>query len=285
MVKLRLTQCHSYRNNVKLAGLLYLHRISDVRLAGTPLRNLAVFKDLCGDDNLQNIVFVTTMWDEVESQSVGCKREEELLSSFWKDMILLGSRTCRFLGTHESAWEIINRLDLEGSRQRRAPLQIQREMVDRGLPLHETTAAKTLLGQLAGEFKKVWAKLRRKARRTTSPREPSDGIRRPSSLSNSPTNRSRSSVTSWSMVSSAGTSSISSRDSMPPSSPAGSTSTGCSANGRQDTLLATIRVLRLAHQMADIGHVPMLRGIIGTVLHIAQLIEVSTPLLAVRRNS
>jgi hypothetical protein len=120
------------------------------------------------------------MWDEVDDQSVGYKREEELLSNFWKDMILLGSRTCRFQGTRESAWEIIRCLDLEGSRLRRAPLQIQREMVDRDLPLHETTAAKTLLCsliQLAGELKKVWAKLRSRARRTTSPRAPSSGLR------------------------------------------------------------------------------------------------------------
>ena len=280
MVKLYLTQCHSYHNNVKLTGLLYLHRISDVRLAGTPLRSLAVFKDLCGDDNLKNIILVTTMWDEVDSQSVGCKREEELLSSFWKDMILLGSRTCRFLGTHESAWEIINRLDLEGSRQGRAPLQIQREMVDRGLPFHETTAAKTLLRslvQLAREYKRVWAKLHNKARRTTNPREPSGGLRRHTFQTGPPTGGSSASDDSSMTL-------ISSNSTLLPI-PAGSTPSGCSANGRRDTLLATIRVLKLAHQMADIGHVPMLRGVIGSVLHIAQLIEVSTPLLASRRDS
>ena len=139
-----------------------------------------MFKDLCGDSNMKNTVLVTTMWDEVDGQSVGSKREEELLSTFWMDMISLGSRTCRFQGTRESAWEIINCLDLEGSHLRRAPLQIQREMVDRGLPLHETMAAKALfpsLIQLVGELKKVWATLRNTARRTTSPREPSGDLR------------------------------------------------------------------------------------------------------------
>ncbi|KAF8557899.1 kinase-like protein [Imleria badia] len=167
----------TYRNNVKLAGLLYLHRISDMRFAGTPLRNLAVFKDLCGDGNLKNIVLVTTMWDEVEDQAVGSQREDELLSDFWKVMIRQGSRSCRFEGTRDSAWEIINRLDLEGSRQMRIP---------------------------------------------------------------------------------------------PPPGPAGSI---CSANGHRDALVAAIKVLRVAHQAADICHIPMLRGVIGTVLHIAQQIE------------
>ena len=228
------------------------------------------------------------MWDEVEDQSVGCKREEELLSGFWKGMICLGSRTCRFQGTRESAWEIINRLDLEGSRQNRAPLQIQREMVDRGLQLHETAAAKTLLRSLihlTGEFKKVWEKLRNRARRAASAREPWGGLRRNTFQSGFSSNKSSSSESSWSVVSSTGILSIASGDSIPPSSPTGSTSSGCSANGRRDTFLATIRVLKLVHQMADIANVPILRGVIGTVLHIAQLIEVSTPLLTARRGS
>ena len=112
-------------------------------MAGTLLKNLAVLNDLCGDRNLRGVVFVTTMWDVVE-ESLGSEREDKLVSNFWKDMIHLGSRTCRFQGTRESAWEIIGCLDLEGGHQTRTPLRIQREMVDRRLPLDETAAAKTL---------------------------------------------------------------------------------------------------------------------------------------------
>jgi len=237
------------------------------------------------------------MWDEVADQSVGSRREEELLSSCWKDMIDLGSRTCRFQGTPESAWEIINGLDLEGSRQTRTPLQIQWEMVDRGLPLPETTAAKTLLRslvQLAGELKKAWKKLRNKAPRTTSPREPSGGL-----LTRSPTIRPSSAESSESIPSLTGSPSTSSSYltplpspggstsldySTPPSSPGESTSSGCSTSSYRDTLLATIRVLRLVHQMADMARIPMLRGVIGTALRIAQLIEVSILLLTAWRR-
>lgn len=244
-------------------------------MAGTPLSNLSVFRDLCGDSSLKNVILVTTMWDE-EDESVGTQREEELVSDFWKDMIRLGSRTCRFRGTRESAWQIMDGLDLDGPRQKRTPLQIQREMVDRGLPLHETTAARTLLRflvQLAGEFKKGWARLRNRAGRKAGPREPS---RLPlhSVLSRSPTMRSNFSETSWSVISATDTST-------PPISPTGSTTSRCGVNRRRDTLSATIGVLKLSHQLADIGHIPMLRGIIGTVLHIARLIEVSIPLFKV----
>ncbi|KAG8220498.1 P-loop containing nucleoside triphosphate hydrolase protein [Butyriboletus roseoflavus] len=264
---------NTYQNNIKLAGLLYLHRISDVRLAGTPLRNLGVFQNLCGTENLKNVVIVTTMWDEVEDQSVGSKREEELLSSFWKGMIDLGSRTCRFQGTRESAWEIIDHLDLEGSREGRTPLQIQREMVDKELPLHETAAGKTLfhsLVELTGEFKKSWTKMRNGVRRATDPRKPSLGLPRNAILSESHT---LSSSPTSSVVSRTDTASISSRDSAYLSIPAGTTSSGCTANGRRDSLLATIAGLRLAHQVADIASIPVIRVTIGTVLRIAQMIE------------
>lgn len=247
------------------------------------MRNLAVFRDLCGDSSLKNIVLVTTMWDEVD-KAVGSDREEELRSDFWKGMICHGSRSCRFEGTRESAWEIMDCLDLEGSYQTRIPLQIQEEMVDRGLELHETTAAKTLLRflvNLAGEFKKAWAKLRNKTRRATSPRGTSGDLRR-HTLGRSSTIRSGS---TQSIVTSASLSRVGTRDSTSPSSPAESTSSGCSADGYRDALFATIKVLGIAHQAADIGHIPMLRGIIGTVLHVAQLINVSTPPSTVLRRS
>ncbi|KAF8438392.1 P-loop containing nucleoside triphosphate hydrolase protein [Boletus edulis BED1] len=254
----------TYRNNIKLSGLLYLHRISDVRMAGTPLRNLSVFKYLCGDGNLKNIVLVTTMWDEVKDQSVGSRMEDELLSVFWKDMTRLGSRTCRFQGTRESAWEIINCLDLESSGQGRTPLRIPQEKVDCGLQLHETTASKKTflryLIQLAAEARKVWTKLRNKNRRKTRPRVPSVGLHRASSRSST-----IKSEAAWSVASPTSTSRI--------ASPTGSTFSGCSINDRQDTLLATIRILGLTHQMADVANIPILRGIIRTALRVAQLIQ------------
>ncbi|KAF8124286.1 P-loop containing nucleoside triphosphate hydrolase protein [Boletus edulis] len=244
----------TYQNNIKLSGLLYLHRISDNRMAGTPLRHLSVFKELCGEDSMKNIVLVTTMWD-VEDESVGSEREEQLLSVFWKDMIRLGSRTCRFQGTHESAWEIISCLDLERSGQRRTPLQVQQEMVDRGLPLHQTIAAKTLLRSLTkrlGKAKKLWATLRNRARRRSCPTEDPSLLELHTSQDRSSTIGSNSSEVSW---------------------PAESTLSGCSASGRQNISSATIEVLWIDHQRVDIHNVPVLREIIGTALSIARLIQ------------
>ncbi|KAI6158373.1 P-loop containing nucleoside triphosphate hydrolase protein, partial [Pisolithus thermaeus] len=136
----------TYKKNVKLSGLLYLHRISDNRVGGTPLRNYNMFKELCGKDNFKNVILVTTMWDEV-TEEVGSAREEELRADFWRAMIALGSTTHRFERTTESAWKIINSLSVQPLASRR-PLQIQSEMVDENLPLHRTAAGRTVLNSL-----------------------------------------------------------------------------------------------------------------------------------------
>ncbi|KAF8438394.1 P-loop containing nucleoside triphosphate hydrolase protein [Boletus edulis BED1] len=251
----------TYQKNIMLSGLLYLHRISDNRVAGASRRDLAVFKGLCGKVNMKNVVLVTTMWDEVEDLSVGSKREENLSSVFWKDMIRHGSRTCRFQGTLESAWDIIDCLDLERSGQRRTTLQIQQEMVDRGLPLHETLAAKALAHRPTHPAEKArifCTKLLKDVRWQTSPRGPSAG--RP--LRSYPDD---SKITSGIIT--------------PVDSTAESTLSVCKMYGRQGTLSVAIRVLELAHEMADMGNIPMLRGMIGTALSMAQLIQVSSPLL------
>ncbi|KAI6094676.1 hypothetical protein F5141DRAFT_118312 [Pisolithus sp. B1] len=134
----------TYKRNVKLSGLLYLHRISGNRMGKTPLRNYNMFKELCGRDNFKNIILVTTMWDEV-TEEVGSAREQELHADFWRAMIALGSTTHRFERTTESAWKIINSLSV-------APLiqQIPREMVDEHLPLHRTTAGRANMATPTG---------------------------------------------------------------------------------------------------------------------------------------
>lgn len=74
----------SYTAHIKLSGIIYLHRISDVRMQGSAKKNLFMFKKLCGNDALKNVILATTMWDRV-SQSEGDARELELTSTmdFW----------------------------------------------------------------------------------------------------------------------------------------------------------------------------------------------------------
>ena len=84
----------SYKNNKLLSGILYLHRITDNRVAGSSLRNLRMFQKLCGRDALDKVYFTTTMWDEIE-RTLGEKRLEELITNYWKTMISHGAQVAR----------------------------------------------------------------------------------------------------------------------------------------------------------------------------------------------
>ncbi|TDL17136.1 hypothetical protein BD410DRAFT_730453 [Rickenella mellea] len=145
----------TYERKIVLAGILYLHRISDNRMAGTPLKNLRMFEKLCGHDALKNIVLVTTMWDEIEDdgeEDVGSQREAELVEKFWKPMISQGSKHVRYHNTTDSAWNIIDDF-LKEANERHAVL-LQDEMVSMEMELRETRAGRQLFDTLDGLVKK-----------------------------------------------------------------------------------------------------------------------------------
>lgn len=128
-----------------IGGVLYLHDISLKRFTGTARRNLEMFRRLCGKDALGKVVFVTTSWhtDALDDRE---RREEQLKSSHWKPMIDEGANTRRFVGTGDSAWEILKiflqRADRLADMDR---LLIQQEVVDRRLRVPDTEAGKALL--------------------------------------------------------------------------------------------------------------------------------------------
>ena len=137
----------SYHGNVTLAGILYFHRISDNRTTGRPLKHLRMFRKLCGRMTLENVILVTTMWDEVEEEE-GHEREEELRGKYWKAMIDQGSVSARYHGTLDSAWDIVEHF----TTQRQAVL-LQREMDELERQLTDT-AGQELYSTLEGLIKK-----------------------------------------------------------------------------------------------------------------------------------
>ncbi|KAF9533553.1 P-loop containing nucleoside triphosphate hydrolase protein [Crepidotus variabilis] len=135
-----------YRKRNTLSGILYLHRITDNRMAGTPLRNLRMFGKLCGGEKEvgNKIMFVTTNWDRLRDQSRGASRDAEL-QQYWQPMVDRGARCSQFRNTKKSACQIIS--DLLQSKFSERGLLLQEEMVDRELSLNETEAAQTLYSQ------------------------------------------------------------------------------------------------------------------------------------------
>jgi hypothetical protein len=72
-----------------LNGIIYMHRITDVRMGGASTRNLRTFRTLCGEDCLPNVLLVTSMWDTLlcspGGRALGEQREAELIKvpEFW----------------------------------------------------------------------------------------------------------------------------------------------------------------------------------------------------------
>ncbi|KAG6814070.1 hypothetical protein H0H92_003117 [Tricholoma furcatifolium] len=151
----------SYSDNMKLAGVVYLHEISQPRMMGAPRRNLEMFRELCGEKAIRNVVLVTTKWEEV-SVEMGERRERQLRENYWKHMLELGSQMLRFQTQHDtaSAWEIVNRILDDVSVD---ALQIQEEMVDLQRILPETAAGRALratLKELLAAQEQMSAKLK-----------------------------------------------------------------------------------------------------------------------------
>ncbi|KAI3327314.1 P-loop containing nucleoside triphosphate hydrolase protein [Xylariaceae sp. AK1471] len=120
----------SYKNKILLHGIVYLHRISDVRMQGSAKRNLLTFKELCGEKALVKVILATTMWDKV-SEEEGSRRENEL-------------RKGRNFG--------------DGCCQRGAPVT-DLMLVDEQRTLGQTSAGRELLSELIKEREK-WEKER-----------------------------------------------------------------------------------------------------------------------------
>ncbi|QRV80145.1 hypothetical protein RhiJN_08160 [Ceratobasidium sp. AG-Ba] len=58
----------SYREGQIITGLVCVHRITDVRLSGSSKRSLRMLHELCDDDSLKRILFLTTMWSSPATQ-------------------------------------------------------------------------------------------------------------------------------------------------------------------------------------------------------------------------
>ncbi|KAI0342626.1 P-loop containing nucleoside triphosphate hydrolase protein [Trametopsis cervina] len=150
----------SYQGGIKLSGVIYMHRISDIRIGGISRRNFGMFRKLCGDDSLKNVVIVTNMWGEV-SREKGVAREEELKTDelLFKPVLAKGATMLRNYNTVQSARLILRQL--LGNRPQ--ALQLQRELVDEGRDITQTEAGVELdreMVALMAEHKKQIAEIR-----------------------------------------------------------------------------------------------------------------------------
>ncbi|KAI0696933.1 hypothetical protein BC835DRAFT_1271182, partial [Cytidiella melzeri] len=114
-----------YKQGKTLTGVIYLHRISDVRVGGTSRKNFNLFKKIVGDEYLKNVAIVTTMWKDVVERT-GAIHEKELKgdSLFYQPVLAKGGRMFRYRDDRKSAQVPINYL----AKKAAAPVRMQREL-------------------------------------------------------------------------------------------------------------------------------------------------------------
>jgi hypothetical protein len=113
-------------------------------MGGTPLRNLLIFNELCGDA-ARSAVLITTMWDKLQSHTEGERREESLKKNYWHGMIQHGAFVDRFENTSRSAWDVVGTMVVRSRKNDRSvPLLIQEEVVIHKKRLEETRAARAM---------------------------------------------------------------------------------------------------------------------------------------------
>ena len=151
VVSIDLLSTYRYERGDTLAGVLYFHRISDLRMGGGLTRNFRMFRTLCGEAALKNVVIVTNMWGGVEPE-VGYAREAELMREdiFFKPALENGARMVRHTNTVPSAEAIIRHF----FDNQPLPLQIQRELIDERMDIVETGAGRELNRELNAQIRK-----------------------------------------------------------------------------------------------------------------------------------
>ena len=152
----------AYNKDIKLSGIIYLHKITDNKMTGSAQNNLFMFKKLCGPDCFRKVCLVTTMWENVDD-STGDMREKELIETedFWGYMKQHGSEVRRHAtNTRESAMSILETLIEEKSD---IVLDIQKELRD-GVRLDNTGAGRELtkaINEIREKYEKELAELKK----------------------------------------------------------------------------------------------------------------------------
>lgn len=153
----------SYRSGTRLNGIIYIHNITKSRMQGSAYKNMRLFRQLCGDGALGNVILATSFWDQV-TESVGAKRERELKNSkdFWANMVAKGSevvrirpdRSVRIKPDRSVCLEVLERI----AAKNKVDLLVQREMVVQKKKLKDTTVGKNTMSSEIRKFEKTLEK-------------------------------------------------------------------------------------------------------------------------------
>ena len=114
-----------------------------------------MFRKLCGETTLKNVVLVTNMWNGVSPKDDE-DRESQLSGKFFKPVLDKGAQMVRHHGTTQSAHDIVRKI----IKNHPAALGIQEELVDQGKEIVDTAAGEAVSRELNERIGKHQAELK-----------------------------------------------------------------------------------------------------------------------------
>lgn len=144
------------RRSCTVPIIVYLHRIQDNRMAGSVMKSLNHLRVISSPGLKSSVVLVTTLWSELPREDIGARREQELLTIYWRDLLEMGCKYDRFRDNNESAWTIINKVSVQDSLQEANEMQGRFGMAqeqERQRKNREEAQRKTLLSKFLGFFR------------------------------------------------------------------------------------------------------------------------------------
>ncbi|CAE6491253.1 unnamed protein product [Rhizoctonia solani] len=138
-----------YRRGIKLKGIVYLHRITDMRMTGASARTYRLLRSLCGAKNLTNVVIVTNMWSDPPTEDE-LLRERQLQGDFFKSALDDGAQIMRRQHPgQQSAHAILRSLLPKPAVHPQLPVEL-----GRGVPLQETEAGRLVRAEIETKLSK-----------------------------------------------------------------------------------------------------------------------------------
>lgn len=133
--------------NLRLSGVVFLHRITDIRFHGSSQRALAIFKALCGQEAFCGVVVATTMWDRIATSDIkkAQDRQAQLKTKIEGDILAFGGKLVPISAAEVDPCNIVSHVvhkDLQLN------LSLQKELRRHGCLLHQTAAGKIVYESL-----------------------------------------------------------------------------------------------------------------------------------------
>lgn len=114
-----------------------------------------MFRELCGEKTLKNVILMTNMWGRVTSQQ-GADREQQLRDKYFKAAIEKGAQLQRHINTPESARAILRKI----LKNKPLALRIQRELIDEHKDISQTRAGVELNREIREVVEKYQGEIR-----------------------------------------------------------------------------------------------------------------------------